>query len=216
MSIIENVLGVYISSFKKRPLLTGIMLVVYILAIITFTTIAEKEKDKLPDDKFRELVASEMIKSINPDEDLDALSSQIKVIFNSYDRQSKGKLSEYGLVSLLEDAYSLNANNSEHKAKLPTLMLLLEKQKTKDPYFGLKFEQEVVIKNIEKELANTSNVNASFIEQIKEVVRRQNSEIEELKKSNSLGIPVGIAGVIATVIFGLLSLLYPLLARKQG
>ena len=74
-----------------------------------------------------------------------------------------------------------------------------------------------MIKNIEKELSSSNRENSSYdlISQIKEIIRHQNAEIEELKKKNTWGIPVGIAGIILTVIFGLLSLTYPIIKQRK-
>lgn len=218
MSFLESTMSIYFRILKKRPVLTLFVTIVYAVVLATFITITQREKKAVPDDVFRETVASEIVKSIEPDQDLDMASEKVKVIFSSYNRKSNGMLIEYGLVALLEDAYALNVNIPETKDKLPTLLKLLEKQKEKDPYFGLKFDQEVIIKSLEKELLHESeaNMDLSYIEQVKEVVRRQNNEIDELKRSNSLGVPVGIAGLIATIIFGLFSLIYPLLNRSKG
>lgn len=218
MSFLESTMNVYFRILKKHPVLTLGVTIVYAVVLATFITITEQEKNKVPDDKFREMVASEIVKSIEPEQAIDLSSERVKVIFSSYNRKSKGMLTEYGLVALLEDAYALNVNNPESKDKLATLLKLLEKQKEKDPYFGLKFDQEVIIKSLEKELSNKSepNTDLAYVEQVKEVVRRQNNEIEELKKNNSLGIPVGIAGLIATILFGLFSLVYPLLSRNKS
>lgn len=218
MSFLESSMSIYFRILKRRPILTLVVTIVYAIVLATFIYITEQEKNKVPDDKFREMVESEIVKSIEPEQAIDLASERVKVIFNSYNRKSNGMLTEYGLVALLEDAYALNVNNPESKDKLITLLKLLEKQKEKDPYYGLKFDQEVIIKSLEKELYNKveTNTDPAFIEQIKEVVRRQNNEIEELKKNNSLGIPVGIAGLIATILFGLFSLVYPLLSRNKS
>jgi len=218
MSFLEQSMSIYFRIFKKSPVLTLGITIVYAVVLATFITITEQEKNKVPDDKFREMVSSEIVQSIDPEQAIDLASERVKVIFSSYNRKSKGMLTEYGLVALLEDSYALNVNNSEAKDKLSMLLKLLEKQKEKDPYFGLKFDQEVVIKSLEKELANNSEQNSdpAYVEQVKEVVRRQNNEIDELKKNNSLGIPVGIAGLIATILFGLFTLVYPLLNRNKS
>lgn len=218
MRFLEPAINVYYRILKKHPVLTLAVTIVYAVVLATFITITEQEKNKVPDDKFREMVASEIVKSIEPEQSIDLSSERVKVIFSSYNRKSKGMLTEYGLVALLEDAYALNVNIPESKDKLATLLKLLEKQKEKDPYFGLKFDQEVIIKSLEKELSNKAepNTDLAYVEQVIEVVRRQNNELEELKKNNSLGIPVGIAGLIATILFGLFSLVYPLLSRNKS
>jgi hypothetical protein len=193
------------------------VLAVYLGVISTFLFIRQQEKGKSLDTDFSKIVASDIVKSIDKDTNIDVLSNQIKVIFSSYDRKSKGKLNEYGLVSILEDAFTQSVTNSKDKEKLKVLMDLIAKQKEKDPYYGLKFEQKVIIRNLEKELRITDKTNTSFgfVEQVKEVVRRQNSEIDELKKSNSWGIPVGIAGISFTILFGLIGLIYPFINRNK-
>jgi len=215
IAMFESIFSVYGGILKKRPILTAVILLIYVAVVATFASIAQQEKGKLSDSKFRELVASQIIKSVNGNTDIETLSRQIKIIFNSYDRASKGKLSEYGLVSLLEDAFAKIATNPKEKENLKTLMKLISKQKEKDPYYGLKFEQEIIIKNLEKELVDP-NSSSGFVEQIKEIVRRQNADIDELKKSNSWGMPVGIAGVTLTILFGLMGLMYPLLNKNKG
>ena len=126
-------IDVYIQLFKKRPILTAFSIFLYIVISIIFVLIAKQEKATLSDSKFREMVASEIFKSIHSNTNVDTISNQVKIIFNSFNRQSKGKLDEYGLVSLLEDIYAQNATNSKEKSKLKILMELIAKQKEKDP-----------------------------------------------------------------------------------
>tara|TARA_R110002060_G_scaffold76136_1_gene86281 strand:- start:635 stop:1219 length:585 start_codon:yes stop_codon:yes gene_type:complete len=193
------------------------ILATYIAVVVTFVIIAKNEKIFLigSNDQPQSQVTNAIIKVINPEKDVDALSKQIKVIFRSHDRKAKGLLTEYGLVSLLEDTFTSLSSEKADSPKLDLLMKLINKEKEKDPYYGLKFEQKVIIKNLESKVPE-AKIQGSFIEQIKEVVRRQNTEIDELKKSNSWGIPVGIAGVILTLLFGVLSLLYPALSKNKG
>jgi len=214
---IISIFDLYKRIFTKRPFLVLTTTVVYAIVIATFVYIDKMEKESLTDSKFRDKISTEIVKSMHDNTNITELSKQIKIIFNAYDRKSKGELNEYGLVALLEDTYALNASNPKMKDKLSLLMKLIEKQKIKDPYNGLKFEQEIIIKNIEDKLRiidkNSSSLN--FVEQVKEVVRRQNLEIDELKKSNSWGIPLGITGLILTIIFGILGLIYPIVTRKK-
>jgi len=215
---IISILSLYKRIFEKRPFLVLATTVVYVIVIVTFIYIDKTEKESLTDSSFRDKISTEIVNSMHDKTNIAELSKQIKIIFNSYDRKSKGELSEYGLVSLLEDTYTLNASNPKMQDKLTLLMKLIEKQKIKDPYNGLKFEQEIIIKNIEDKLKivdkNSSALN--FVEQVKEVVRRQNLEIDELKKTNSWGIPLGITGLILTIIFGILGLIYPIITRKKS
>jgi hypothetical protein len=209
----QSLSNFYASLFRKRPLMLFGSIFIYVgvlMGAINFEQ-QEREQEKLSSSKFREIVASEIMKSIQTDTDIEMLSDQIKVIFSSYDRKSKGQLGEYGLVSILEDAFAENATNPQEAENLKILMALLAKQKEKYPYYGLKLEQEVIIKSLEKELCGTEGycVSNNVIEQMKEVVRRQNFEIDELKISRAWGLPMGIAGIIATILFGMFAFLYP-------
>jgi hypothetical protein len=208
----------YASLFRKRPfmLLGSIFIYVGILmGAFTFEQ-QEREQEKLSSSEFRENVASEIMKSIQTDTDVEMLSDQIKVIFSSYDRKSNGQLGEYGLVSILEDAFAANATDSQEAENLKILMALIARQKENHPYFGLKFEQEVIIKSLEKELCGIEGYCPSndVVEQMKEVVRRQNFEIDELKISREWGLPVGIAGIIAIILLGIFGILYPVWRKK--
>ena len=215
MSILETVVSVYIRQFKRHPLLTFIGFFAYFGVVVTFSFIAVNEKSLLSGPDVKSDFSSAVIDSIDPEKDIEQLSNRVKVIFRSHDRKANGELSEYGLVSLLEDSFTKLSGEKNNSQKLDILIGLIGKEKEKDPYYGLKFEQEVIIKNLENQL-QPSQGGLSFIEQIKEVIRRQNTEIDELKKSNAWGIPVGIAGVVLTLLFGVASLLYPLLSKKQG
>jgi hypothetical protein len=200
--------------FKKRPILTTFILVIYVGIILTFSFIAKNEKTSLSSTKEKSEATAAIINSIQSNKDIENLSNKVKVIFRSHDRKSKGELSEYGLVSLLEDTFTSLSSGKPDSPKLDLLMNLIIKEKEKDPYYGLKFEQEVIIKNLESKLTESTQI--GFIDQVKEVVRRQNVEIDELKKSNAWGVPVGIAGVVLTILFGIVSLIYPALTRNKG
>lgn len=214
MSILQSVVSLYIRQFKKRPFLTFVIFATYIGVVITFAVIAQNERALFGGPDFKTEFTNAVVKSLGSNKDVEELSNQVKVIFRSHDRKSNGELTEYGLVSLLEDAFAKLASEEVESPKLDALIGLIDKEKEKDPYYGLKFEQEVIVKNLENNVMEQSG--PGLIEQIKEVVRRQNTEIDELKKSNAWGIPVGIAGVFLTLLFGVVSLLYPVLSKKKG
>lgn len=193
----------------------ALMIGIYLaLGMLSYILMKQQEKSQTASN-FNETVAEDIFNSIQIDINLDTLSDHVKIIFNSYDRKSKGELSEYGLVAILEDVYTKYASKAENKDRLKCIMGLINKQKEKDPYYGLRFEQEVVIKYLEEELYKSDDTDSSYshIEEIKEVVRRQNSEIDELKKNNAWTIPVGILGIILTTVFGLIGLIYPFVSR---
>ncbi|HBC3506516.1 hypothetical protein P3626_23225 [Vibrio parahaemolyticus] len=211
--MIETMLSIYWSTFKRRPFITMVALIAYVSVIFIFITITEKEKGK---EQENGAAISSIIASLDTSQDEDALSERLRIIFNSHNRKLNGSLMEYGYVQLLEDAYTEQSNSGTDLEKLNLLLAVIKKEKVKDPFYGLKFEQELVIKNLESLLQNEDN-KLLIVGQIKEIVRRQNLEIDELKKNNALGIPLGIAGLLFTVIFGLLGLAYPvLMKRKDG
>ncbi|HHX8492586.1 TPA: hypothetical protein ACVO3B_004431 [Vibrio diabolicus] len=209
--MIESFLSIYWTVFKRRPFVFLAAIVAYVAILTTFVAITAQEKQSK---KETDEVVTAIVKSIETSVGEEAMSSRFKIIFNSHDRKLNGELQKYGYVQLLEDSFTKEATNNPTSDKLEVLLNVIEKEKVKDPFYGLKFEQELVIKNLESQLSSEAD-KLLVVDQIKEIVRRQNLEIEELKKSNALGIPLGIAGLLFTVIFGLLGLSYPLIIRKK-
>ena len=207
--------GYYYETLINKPFATFLIIACYIF-VISFAIYTDKTKGH--NSLHKSTAGLKIIQSIdsNNSSDLSVISDKIKIIFNSYDRQANGKLSEYGLVSLLEDAFAMHSDKLD-STKSNILMNIILKQKEKDPYYGIKFEQKVIIQRLEYEFKPLEhNTNVHFIEQIKEVIRRQNSEIEELKKSNILSIPLGVISIIMTVIFGIIGLFYPFIRKKRA
>ncbi|WP_318488949.1 hypothetical protein [Photobacterium leiognathi] len=209
--MVESLLSIYWTVFKRRPFVFIAALIVYLAIFTTFLVITTQEKQSK---KQTDEVVTAIVKSIETSVGEEAMSSRFRIIFNSHDRKLNGELQKYGYVQVLEDSFTKEATNNPTSSKLNILLNVIEKEKVKDPFYGLKFEQELVIKNLESQLSSETD-KLLIVDQIKEIVRRQNLEIEDLKKSNALGIPLGIAGLLFTVIFGLLGLSYPLVIRKK-
>ncbi|PTP52545.1 hypothetical protein [Vibrio splendidus] len=209
--MLEPLLSIYWAFFKRRPLIIAATLLIYMAIVAIFVTIAQQGKQNR---KETDAVVTALVKSIDISVSEEIMSSRFQIIFNSHDRKLNGELQKYGYVQLLEDAFTNEATSNPSSDKLTLLLNVIDKEKVKDPFYGLKFEQELVIKNLESQLSDEKD-KLFIVDQIKEIVRRQNLDIEELKKSNALGIPLGIAGLLFTVVFGLLGLSYPLLIRKK-
>lgn len=229
MSEPERFIQIYTSIIRNIIRKPSMLLFAFIFVSIYFTVaffFVFRLKHETVDSNvnIKEIFATEVLKVLTVEDDpgknsekddTEKLSEKVLIIYNSYDRKANGKLTEYGLVSLLEDTYAIYSKGKMDEKQTDTIIALIAKQKEKDPYYGLRFEQEVIIKRLEECVkVATESESPSFIEEIKEIVRRQNVEIEELKKNNSLGIPIGLAGVILTAVFGLLGLSYPLIRSK--
>ncbi|MEZ8771611.1 hypothetical protein [Vibrio sp. 10N.247.310.17] len=210
--MLEPLLSIYWTFFKRRPLIIAVALIAYVAVIVIFVTITQQGKENR---KETEAVVTALIKSIDISVSDEIMSSRFQIIFNSHDRKLNGELQKYGYVQLLEDAFTNEATSNPSSSKLTLLLNVIDKEKVRDPFYGLKFEQELVIKNLESQLTDEED-KLLVVDQIKEIVRRQNLDIDDLKKSNALGIPLGIAGLLFTIVFGLLGLSYPLLIRKKS
>lgn len=209
--MIESVLSIYWTIFRRRPFIIMALLVTYVGIVGAFVTLTKIEKN---DKNAQEKVVEAVIKSIDSKQDVESLSDRLEIVFNSYDRKSNGELQQYGYVQVLEDAFTEESTKNATSEKLGILVDVIQKEKVRDPFYGLRFEQELVIKNLES-LLNGEENKLLIVNQVKEIVRRQNIEIDELKKNNAMGIPLGIAGLVFTVIFGLLGLSYPLVVRNK-
>ena len=114
--------------------MTILVLVVYAAIAATFISITKFDKLRNKEVSYQESAASEILSLIDEKTQIDNLSDRVIVVFNAYDRKSNGKLSEYGLVNLLEDTYALYSKSPLSQEKSDALLALIKKQKEKDPY----------------------------------------------------------------------------------
>jgi hypothetical protein len=145
-------------------------------------------------------------------EQQDSLSiniNSIKKIFNSIDRKSNGKLFNYGFINVLED-YSVNLLTAETKKDNKNFSLIVElinEELKGEPFNQLKSEQKRILLNLQNSLKTQDVKNGIYnLNEMNDVLRIQNENIEKLEKQNAWSIPLAIIGVILTLIFGIISL----------
>jgi len=145
-------------------------------------------------------------------EQKDSLSiniNSIKKIFNSIDRKSNGKLFNYGFINVLED-YSVNLLTAETKKDNKNFNLivnLINEELKGEPFNQLKSEQKRILLNLQNSLKTQDFKNGMYnLNEMNDVLRIQNENIEKLERQNAWSIPLAIIGVVLTLIFGIISL----------
>ena len=145
-------------------------------------------------------------------EQQDSLSiniNSIKKIFNSIDRKSNGKLFNYGFINVLED-YSVNLLTAETKKDNKNFSLivhLINEELKGEPFNQLKPEQKRILLNLQNSLKIQDVKNGIYnLNEMNDVLRIQNENIEKLEKQNAWSTPLAIIGVVLTLIFGIISL----------
>lgn len=129
----------------------------------------------------------------------------IKMIYNSVDRESNGRLFNYGFVNLLEDYLVRNSADSSKNLILnnPKIFELIKNELQQEPYNRLNTEQKRLLTNLDKALRNNDSILVKFnLDELNDLLRLQNEYIEKLEFQNSWSIPMSIIGIILTIIFG--------------
>ena len=135
--------------------------------------------------------------------------NSIRKIFNSIDRKSNGKLFNYGFVNVLED-YSVNlltAKTKEDNENFSLIVNLINEELKGEPFNQLKPEQKRILLNLQNSLKTQDIKNGIYnLNELNDVLRIQNENIEKLEIQNAWSIPLAIIGVVLTLIFGIISL----------
>lgn len=141
----------------------------------------------------------------------------IKKIFNSIDRKSNGELFTYGFINLLEDysVYLITDTNQVSSENFPLIIDLINEELKGEPFNQLKVEQRRILLTLQKSIMNNDiEVGIYNMNELNDIFRIQNEYIEKLEKRNSWSIPLAIAGIILSLIFGLSSIINFITSRK--
>lgn len=216
---LHTILEAYFRIFKKSPvlfLLTVLMYITVLAFAIKIDFLASPEKKlEAHKQKFYETASKIIQVKDGAKLDFDPLVN----LYNSIDRESGGRLKEYGYNNLLED-YMLHTlktkDGNESKAVSEKINQLLEEERQKRPYDVLtegskrainNLKQSIETKNYEQAALNFNSLEQDFVETYRGL---KNLEIE-----NEFNKKLGIIGLTLTIIFGLLGIIWPLLLRKK-
>jgi len=159
-------------------------------------------------------------KLTNRNDSLSINIETIKKIFNSVDRQSKGTLLNYGFINTLED-YSVylisdtTKNNGNDKFSL--ILKLINEEIEGKPFNNLYAEQKRILFSLQKSINNQDIQTAEYnLNELNDMLIVQNATKEKLEQQTSWSIPLAIAGIILTFIFGIVSLLVSLPKKRNN
>ncbi|MCK5329619.1 MAG: hypothetical protein KAR36_13540 [Candidatus Latescibacteria bacterium] len=204
----------YRNTFKRHRLTLIVSILAYTAITILFfsRTMYEKKGQTELEKAKTEFVSA--IEQLTDEEIAEAeVERKIKVIFNSVNRSHNNSLEDYGYINLLEDTIKEEIiQDKSSPAKINTLLNMVEAQKKVDPYFGLANEQKIILQNLELAIkANNQDIIQKNFEEIREIVKAKNREIEEVKTRNKWNVPIGLTGLILTILFGVLSVLFSII-----
>jgi hypothetical protein len=146
---------------------------------------------------------------IDQEDSLSININSIKKIFNSIDRKSNGKLFNYGFINVLEDysVYLLTTETEKDNNNFYLIVNLINEELKGEPFNQLKSEQKRILLNLQNSLKTQDVKNGMYnLNELNDVLRIQNENIEKLERQNAWSIPLAIIGVILTLLFGIISL----------
>lgn len=144
--------------------------------------------------------------------------ADIRIMFNSIDRESGGMLQKYGYVALLEDyiVHIKTDYDTENDKFYNSIVDILENERKEEPYSRLYPEERRLLKNIESSVKNSDAQTAMFnLTALSDVLRINNENLDKLEKQNGWSIPLAIVGLIVTVLFGVISIIRPFQLRGK-
>jgi len=144
-------------------------------------------------------------------------ADDLRVIFNSIDRESKGTLSKYGYVSLLEDYLReiISDTNEENDKHYDSIFAILDAEREQEPYLQLPPEERRILVNLETSIKNNDTQTALFnLTELNNVLRINSENMDILRKQNRWSIPLAIVGLIITILFGILTVLRSIFYTK--
>ncbi len=144
-------------------------------------------------------------------------AKNLRLIFNSIDRESKGTLSKYGYVSLLEDYLRqiISDTDEENNKFYDPIFTILESEREQEPYLQLPPEERRILVNLESSIKNNDTQTALFnLTELNNVLKINSENLEILRKQNRWSIPLAFVGLIITILFGIITVLRSISYRK--
>jgi hypothetical protein len=141
--------------------------------------------------------------------------------FSHFDRQSNGALVKYGYIETLEDfivylnSPDQNSTSSRSNSTASIIQLLTEARET-EPFASLPSEERRLMDYIQTLVSNqASNEDlAHAMNELKQVLLARHKEYLRIESQNAWSIPLAIAGLILTVVFGVWSLVLSIRRKR--
>ena len=102
----------------------------------------------------------------------------------------------------------MNRNNEEYFAQV---LKIMEAEKQSEPYSHLSIEQRRIMLNIDYAITHDlADIALDNLADLNDVIRMNNESLASYKSQSNWAIPLGIIGLVLTIIFGLTSALRPI------
>src|SRR4030067_881998 len=131
-----------------------------------------------------------------------------KIAFNTIDRDEKGTLMKYGYVESLEDflvrIVSKSGTDNTYKIYSNIILNVLREAKKIEPYASLPPEERRLMASMQQFIQNGDKPNSlNTLNQLKQVVLARHKEYENIARLNSWSLPLAIASIVLTILFGI-------------
>lgn len=206
--MLNLIIEVYSKIIKRNKITVVLISIIYLVVILFFVGFISLEIDKDEAKPYRDKFYNAVDSAVKEGE---VEHQNIKIIYNSINRESNGSLSEYGYASLIEDYLAENSFDKDNKKEnIDNLVNIYKSEIEIAPYENLNNEQRRVLKSIETALKNNDEETALYnLSELNEILRSNNKNISILEKQNFWSIPIAILGLIITIIFGFVSIFKP-------
>ncbi len=142
----------------------------------------------------------------------------LEIIFNSLDRESGGRLAQYGFAALLEDyiAGLMGDRDAENDQYVSGLITALENEKAEEPYGKLPAEARHLFTNADSAITNGDTSTAlANLGDIALEMQVTHQLVTALRSRNTLMLGLAVAGLVFTVVLGTASLVGSFRRRAQ-
>ena len=101
-------------------------------------------------------------------------------------------------------------------SKYDYVVLLLKNELKQEPFSQLKTDQRRILKNLENSIIKKDSATAIYnLAELNDVLINTNNQINKLERENNWALPLGIVGLILTLLFGIMTVLSPISYKKM-
>lgn len=218
-----DILKIYVDLFKRRKWLSIVTILVYITFILAYyiflkdkIDITDSEQSKL--EKYKVEYFTLVDEILTQKDSCEISIESFRYGFNSLNRKANDKLFDYGFINILEDylVHIFTNKDKYNKEKYVFVTNLLKNELKQEPYSQLPNDQRRILKNLENAIQKSDSTSAIYnLTELNDVLLNTNNEIRNLERESKWTLPLGIVGLVLTILFGIMTILSPISYKKM-
>ncbi|NOI83319.1 hypothetical protein F0237_21915 [Vibrio tubiashii] len=191
-----------ITSGALVPALTSVMAATVLLSLLSDKNLEIQvgNKTSYQDSLFSYLEKGAINEKFN--------NEYFETAFKHFDRKGNGRLSSYGRTETLEDfVVFLNSSESSISVEMAkNINDLLVSSRQTDPFAQLPAEERRLMEKLQAQTDKYEDQNATkTMDELKQVLLIRHKEYQKVEEQNAWSLPLSIAGVFLTLVFGIWS-----------